>query len=377
MKFYKITNEKENHNGVQIHDGRVDDPTPFDEDDSTGGIRFAPVTSILSFVGFGPWIREVTIPADVSIVNVSGFGPRQYKAASVVFGPRMRWMRAEVLHQLIDEGADISDLYVYMLHLAAREGNLAVIKFLVSRDVDIHMKNDMAACLAAQNGHLDVVQYLIGLGVQIADGFVLSWAIKGEQFDVARFLLATGADINANDGQMLRHAIENGNLAVVKFLLENGASTEMDHGIKSPISVAIHNGHTHIIEYLLDTGVGGSMDWAMATAASYGNLDTLKCLIEHNGMPKDSRSVFGWAAMHDNTSIMEYLITQGVEKSVVADVLENAIHNGHFDTVQYLMETHPEIQIDIVQGIRTAAENGNFDTAEYLESKLVEPTTRV
>ena len=29
MKFYKILDESENHNGLQFKEGRVDDPRPF------------------------------------------------------------------------------------------------------------------------------------------------------------------------------------------------------------------------------------------------------------------------------------------------------------------------------------------------------------
>ncbi len=46
------------------------------------------------------------------------------------------------------------------LIVASQDGNLDVVKYLVSRGANIHAEEDWALCQAANNGHLDIVKYL-------------------------------------------------------------------------------------------------------------------------------------------------------------------------------------------------------------------------
>jgi ankyrin repeat protein len=50
------------------------------------------------------------------------------------------------------------------LHLAAQNGHLNVVKFLVEQQAEMNMKNTNGSTplhLAAQNGHLNVVKFLV------------------------------------------------------------------------------------------------------------------------------------------------------------------------------------------------------------------------
>jgi len=58
------------------------------------------------------------------------------------------------------------------LHLAAKNGNLGVIEFLISQNADIHSQSNgfpsgTPLHLAASNGKLNVVEYLISHEVDI------------------------------------------------------------------------------------------------------------------------------------------------------------------------------------------------------------------
>ena len=70
--YYKITNQEENHNGLQYHTGRVVDILPFNDntDDSCvpGGIYFTDKDHILEFCDYGPWVRPLTIPEGVGVI---------------------------------------------------------------------------------------------------------------------------------------------------------------------------------------------------------------------------------------------------------------------------------------------------------------------
>jgi hypothetical protein len=88
MKYYKITNQKEKHYGLQYHDGEVTDILPFNSqgDCESGGIYFAR-EDILAFIEYGPWIREVT---PVGEIYKNPGSPKKWKAHKVVLGPRRK-----------------------------------------------------------------------------------------------------------------------------------------------------------------------------------------------------------------------------------------------------------------------------------------------
>ena len=71
--YYKITNEAENHNGLQYHTGRVVDILPFNDNTKKscvpGGIYFTDKDHILEFGGYGPWVRPLTIPEGVKVIK--------------------------------------------------------------------------------------------------------------------------------------------------------------------------------------------------------------------------------------------------------------------------------------------------------------------
>ena len=70
--YYKLTNETENHHGLQYHTGRVVDIIPFNDNQEKscvpGGIYFTDKDHILEFGGYGPWVRPLTIPEGVEVI---------------------------------------------------------------------------------------------------------------------------------------------------------------------------------------------------------------------------------------------------------------------------------------------------------------------
>jgi len=70
--YYKVTNERENHHGFQYEDGLNVLKQKFNSNPKSscvrGGFYFADENNIIHFLGYGCWVREVSIPTDAQVV---------------------------------------------------------------------------------------------------------------------------------------------------------------------------------------------------------------------------------------------------------------------------------------------------------------------
>ena len=165
MKYYKILNKEEKHNGTKYKKGLNTDILPFNSigDCEEGGIYFASC-DILGFLDCGYCIREVTLPKGEVIYENLGFLTK-YKAYRVILG-RKRKITVKIIKELLNEGADIHAGNDYALRHASRYGHLEIVKLLLDRGADIHACDDYALRWASHNGHLETVKLLLSRGAK-------------------------------------------------------------------------------------------------------------------------------------------------------------------------------------------------------------------
>ena len=136
MKFYKITNEEERHNGMQYQDGLNVDVVKFKPHGSclSGGIYYSR-EDILAFLWCGVWLREVTIPEDARTYEDPDSDAKKWKSDKVILGPR-RKITLDVIKELVAEGADIHVDDDSPLRSASICGNLELVKYLIEQGAD-------------------------------------------------------------------------------------------------------------------------------------------------------------------------------------------------------------------------------------------------
>jgi ankyrin repeat protein len=167
-------------------------------------------------------------------------------------------------------------LYPDLIVLAAEDGNIPAVEFLVDHGSDVNRADTYGVTplmKAARDGHIDVMRFLIGLG----------------------------ADVDAVDKRgkkVLWHAVRGGSLDCVQLLLDNYASTHVLY--PDMLFDAVKNGHTAILKFLLDLGF--PVDWKKVSgvtplmlAARYDRVDCMRILISYNAnvneVDRMSRSV--------------------------------------------------------------------------------------
>ena len=226
MNFYKILNEKEIHNSLQLKTGLNVDPVPFKKEGSCcpGGIYFAR-EDILAFLYHGPWLRKVTVPTDAEMVLDPGKESKKWRASKVILGEREK-ITVKVIERLIQEGAGVHACKDEALRWASANGHFEVIKLLLRHGVDVHAQEDEAFRRASMNGHIKVMKLLLeyGADVHVYEDYALRWASREGHLEVVKFLLEYGADVHVYEDYALRWASKNGHLEVAKLLLEHGAN---------------------------------------------------------------------------------------------------------------------------------------------------------
>ena len=211
--------------------------------------------------------------------------------------------RKDLAQMLIEEGADINAQNGKggkALGVAAREGYPEIVKLLYENSADVNAKDEnthTALMLAARRGHTDVIELLLELGAYIhatctegatplmaaavrgqvkaaqlligknvnineqmpANGFTaLHWAVKTNQVESVKILLAAKADITIKDKDQksaFQYAVEQGNHEMVAafsaFVAHDPNGNEKLGDIHGATLTAAQRGHVKVVDILL------------------------------------------------------------------------------------------------------------------------------
>ena len=159
--YYKITNEKENHNGFQYQDGLNILQKEFDDDPKHfygHGLYFMDIQNIFPYFSYGIYLREVTLPVsdpNFKMIKVEN----KYRANMIIFGKRHELYNVDTIKMLIDRGMKIHPFIDVALTWSAGFGYLEIVKYLVELGANIHENDDKALTISAEKGHLDIIKY--------------------------------------------------------------------------------------------------------------------------------------------------------------------------------------------------------------------------
>lgn len=149
-----------------------------------------------------------------------------------------------------------------LLHVAAREGHLPIVEFLIKNGTKVDVRNrrkQTSLHLAAHNGHNKIIDYLLTNGANIEavedeGGTPLSWASYVGQLGVVKQLVSHGANVHSADihsNTPLHWACYHGHIQVVKFLVSHGADLKKKNSEDYlPLDFAIENGHVDTVIFL-------------------------------------------------------------------------------------------------------------------------------
>jgi ankyrin repeat protein len=266
------------------------------------------------------------------------------------------------------------------LYTAAQNGQVEVIKMLVSLGANVNAPNNLGATpvyVAAGNGHAHVIEALAELGADLHkpthNGTTPLYAAAHEgQEGTVRALLKLGVDPNApnlNGITPLYIAAQEGHESVIRALAELGATINaaqhhtsqfdsVDDSCPPPVYIAAQEGHVEAVRTLVAFGgdvnvcrFDGSTPLHVAAAAN--QLDVVLVLTELgadvHGTTFTGSTPLHLAAQEGHAAVIRALVQVGADVDATDDKACTAAHVaaalGHVDVLSAIIDMRGDVEI--------------------------------
>ncbi len=279
------------------------------------------------------------------------------------------------IREMIRNSPDLIDASIppdgnIRLHLAAAQGKLAVVRFLLDHGADIGARNNRELTPlheAVKAGHKAMAELLLERGANVSARGVhgqtpLHEAAARRFQALAELLVKAGADINAraaSGGTPLHQAAEAGATEILKLLLDEradvNARTPYAH---TPLHSAVAGGRVEAAEILLERGAEPNARTvanrphptigpnATPLVIARFNPGLVRVLLEHGANPNvslpEGRPLLVEAAREGNVAAVELLLKHGADVNAMGpeglSALRMAVGNGHVEMVGLLLE---------------------------------------
>lgn len=267
----------------------------------------------------------------------------------------------EMFELLVVNGADVSQRSTdnsSLLINAAKEGNISIVRFLLAKGADIHVKNDLGFTafqylIFPHSRNEELVKMFLDRGADInttdaAQGkSMMFYAIESEympsilalkekgaklstidnaghrptvdEVDIVKYLVENGVELNAldhRDDTYLCEAVRSENLELAHFLVSKGADVNKGcYFSETPLMVAIKTQNLTLVRFLVENGadihaLGYFQKNVMEHALEEGNTEIIAYLKEQGAMTKKDRNELYRLSMEMESKIRSAIATK-------------------------------------------------------------------
>ena len=254
-----------------------------------------------------------------------------------------------------------------LLCVAARKGELKLVKYAISKGINLRYKDDKSLRYAAEFGHLQVVKYLVENGADVNGygGSILRFPCsqREERIEVVKYLVENGAfaDIVA-----LKNAVKYSNLEMVKYLLEHGANV---HDLDNYwIITSCERGKFDTIEYLIEIGLDIHMqnDILLLEAIKNKKLAALKYLLSKGLRLNPSIELA-------NLAVIDYLESQELDIKIYNSVvIKSAVRFQKLNVLRHFLEKDFDISVIEQEDLDYILQRPETEFVKYLASQGID-----
>lgn len=309
--------------------------------------------------------------------------PRKGRSDRGIFGAVAKGCLSEIEKTLKDNDINaLNSSRETLLHVAAANGHLAVMEYLISRGAKPDVKDKKGRTplhRAAEKGHGDAVKVLLRCGASMysldTEGKMpLHVAAQNSHGHVLMVLLREEARSYRNQHNFLHRAALKDESSLVERLLKSGASVDgKDERGQTALSYALSQGFENTAKVLLEAGA--RVDSSMAERAFNSNNPSIfKVLLEYSkDLPSDLMESALFKAVQKNLhDIVAVLADRGTDVNAYNEMqytpLLLACETGKAESAEVLIEKGASL------GIKTPAS----DSALHLAVQAgAAPTTKL
>ncbi|MGD8501864.1 MAG: ankyrin repeat domain-containing protein, partial [Phycisphaerales bacterium] len=280
---------------------------------------------------------------------------------------------------------------VKTLHEAASDGDIELIRSLVSSGADVNEQNNWGwtpLYTAVATGHGDIVRLLIAEGADAdtpskAGLTPLHFAVNNGNRDIAKLLIKNGADCRTadeNGATPLHASAERGHIDIARLLVDNNADIDAkDKWVWTPLFYSCWKNHKDLAEFLITKGADINIkdSRGMTLLHIAGQQDIIELLIA-KGIDVNSKNNSGQTPLHSalqrgNKELTELFINTGADINIKNNYgqtpLNLAARDGLKHIVERLLAKGADVKAQNDNGrtsIGLAKENGHTEIVELL-----------
>jgi ankyrin repeat protein/L-ascorbate metabolism protein UlaG (beta-lactamase superfamily) len=281
------------------------------------------------------------------------------------------------------------------LHVAAIEGQLEIMEFLIAGGViiDSHdIDESTPLMVACHSGQVEAAKLLLRHGAVVNQGDLngstpVDFAMLSGNTEVVQVLSEAGIDLaqpTQNNVTFMLPAAISGNVEMLEFLLASGVAVDTPNNTGStPLAGAASRGQIDAVRWLLANGADASIVdengmGALSQCSFRGNGAMAKLLLkagaELNKPDKYGRTPLLSAVWAGNDEVTTLLLAEGANPNIASEKgqtpLIKAVERGDLDYVKALLTAGAKIDpVDTSQGrqaLHIASARGYVDIATTL-----------
>ncbi|XP_062566387.1 serine/threonine-protein phosphatase 6 regulatory ankyrin repeat subunit A-like [Saccostrea cucullata] len=295
------------------------------------------------------------------------------------------------------------------LHCAAMSGNIAFVKLLTEKGLDINSRTntDLTVLhLCCINGKIELCKYLVDTypkllkNKDINGENVLHYAAKGGSVDCVNFLTENGVNIDgiSKSGETVLHlCCEKGSLEMCKYLANTYPQLleSKDISNRNMLHVTARKGRVDLFKFLIEKGLdvnsrtnlgrtvlhecclNGTMEMCSYLVNVYHHLVDIKDndgkLALHcaaiGGEDQNSFNALHYTAWNGSVGLFKFLIEKDERDKYGRSVLHYAVMGGDVDCVRFLTEKGLDIHCQSKSGetlLDLCCEEGSLEVCKYL-----------
>jgi len=265
------------------------------------------------------------------VVHVEGADPPLIVATETGQIEKVKRLLGQVC---ADPNAESKEIGYKAIELAARRGNVEIVKLLVDAGADLKIKGHDQSVIysAVTGGNAEVVRLLLSHGAPCCSNALMIAAREGD-IEIVKILLERGANPNGlSGGRTVFFYTLSGSMhagkhtdkeATLRTLIQAGANVNLpDFDGETPFLTAVDMQETTSVKLLLAAGAkvdgrgrGGRTVWDIVTGRSGGSDHEIAALVAGSAPtvnPEGGAKLLDQAATEGWTDVVDLLIKHGV-----------------------------------------------------------------